>query len=372
MSALPEAFALARDAAEGLRHELSEIKPTGPRSRQNAATALSVGLGVVLALWLHVDSAWWAAISAFVSSQTNAPASVHRGILRILGTSLGAGVTVLLAPWLGEDTVALSLALFAASALGVLGFLVSGHGYAFLLGAITADMVLMATLGDPGSALFTGVNRTAEVTLGTVAAMLVAVLMAPEAGTGPPGPGAGWSDLTGAQWPCVRHALQAGVGVLLVPLVWNLLALPSLSQTGVTVAAVMAVPTLSGDAQTDHRKVVERAMQRILGCLLGGVAGLTCLALSIDAFLPWLLMLMAGIWICAHIQASERGIGYVGTQGAIVFISTLMQGLGPPDSILPGIERLAGIAGGLLLLLGVMVMTAPSDEPAEPEKMRSL
>jgi hypothetical protein len=29
-------------------------------------------------------------------------------------------------------------------------------------------------------------------------------------------------------------------------------------------------------------------------------------------------MLTAGIWIAAHVQASQRGIGYVGTQGAVV------------------------------------------------------
>jgi uncharacterized membrane protein YccC len=366
MSGPSEAWAVIHSGVSNLHRELAELRPLGPRSRLNATIALSVGLAAVLALWLHVDSAWWATISAFVSSQATAPASVHRGILRIIGTILGAGIPVLLAPFIAEDTVAISLALFAVSVLGVLGFLVSGHGYAFLLSAITSDLVLMAMLGDPGSGLSVGVNRTAEVTLGTLSAMLMAVLMAPEVGTGPPGPGLGWSDLTGAQWPCVVHALQAGVAVLTLPLVWNLLALPSLSQTAVTVAAVMAVPGVSGDTHTDQSKITERAIQRLLGCVYGGVAGLACLALSIDAFLPWLMMLMAGIWISAHIQASARGIGYVGTQGAVVFISTLMQGPGPPASILPGIERLAGIAGGLVLLLAVVALTAPDDAPAEP------
>ncbi len=370
MSALSETRAVLHDAATGMRHELIELRAIGPRSRQNATIALSVGLGATLALVLHVDSAWWAAISAFVSSQATAPASVHRGILRIFGTILGAAIAVLLAPLIAGDTVAISLLLFAVSFVGVLGFLVSGHGYAFLLSGVTADMVLMAILSDPASGLSVGVYRTAEVTLGTASAMLMAVLMAPEAGTGPPGPGVGWSDLTGAQWPCVRHALQAGLAVLLLPLVWNILALPSLSQTAITVAAVMAVPAVSGDAEADHRKIIERAIHRLLGCLFGGVAGLACLALSIEAFLPWILMLMAGLWINAHVQASQRGIGNIGTQGAIVFILTMVQGAGPPASILPGIERLAGIVGGLSLLLGVIVLTASSTFADPPPSMR--
>ncbi len=69
--------------------------------------------------------------------------------------------------------------------------------------------------------------------------MLMAVLMGPDAG-GQSAPSApGWSDLCGEQWPAVRHALRAGFAVMLVPLVWNFLELPSLTQTAVTVAAVM-------------------------------------------------------------------------------------------------------------------------------------
>ena len=172
-------------------------------------------------------------------------------------------------------------------------------------------------------------------------------------------PAPGWSDLLGSQWPAVEQALRAGLGVMMVPPVWSWLELPNLSQTAITVTAVMAVPVLSGDDATG-RQIKDRSTQRIFGCLLGGVAGLACLALSIDAFLPWLLMLMSGVWIAAHVQGSRRGIGYVGTQGAIVFISTLVQGSDAPTSILPGIDRFAGIGGGLLILLVVSLLTAPT------------
>ncbi len=74
-----------------------------------------------------------------------------------------------------------------------------------------------------------------------------------------------------------------------------------------------------------------------LGVLLGGLVGLGCLALSVTSFVPWLVMLMGGIWVAAYVQTSARGVGYVGTQGAVVFISTLVQGGGPPSSIMPGI-----------------------------------
>ena len=123
----------------------------------------------------------------------------------------------------------------------------------------------------------------------------------------------------------------------------------------------MALPALSNDDATNQRKITERAMHRLLGCLLGGIVGLGCLALSIDAVIPWLAILTAGIWLAAHVQGSQRGIGYVGTQAAVVFITMLVQGPGPPDSIGQGIDRFAGIMGGLLILLAVLLLTAQSD-----------
>jgi uncharacterized membrane protein YccC len=364
VSGLSEARAVVGDTVTGLGHELMEMRLSGPRSRRSAMTALAVALSVVVALAARVDATWWAAISAFVCSQATAPASVRRGILRVLGTMGGAGLALLLSPWFAGDSVVLILLLFAVSTVGVVGLLVSWNGYAWLLGAVTADMVLMALLSDPLSALTVGVDRTAEVTMGTAAAILVAVLMGPGTDAQPLQLMPGWTDLLGEQWPALRHGLRAGFAVMLVPLVWNLLELPNLTQTAVTVAAVMAVPALSHDAAADQRKVTERATHRIFGCLWGGILGLTCLTLSVADFLPWMLMLIAGIWITAHVQASERGVGYVGTQGAVVFISTLVQGAGPPTSILPGIERFAGITGGLVMLLAVLMLTVPGREPA--------
>ncbi len=345
----------------GLRDEVRELDLRGARARQSAMTTLAVAVAVTVALEVRVDAPWWAAISAFVSIRTTAPASLQRGALRIVGTAIGAIIGFVLSPWLIEDQVALSLMLLLVATLGVLGLQVSRHGYAWLLGAVTTVMVLLAALSDPLSTFSIACNRTAEVTIGTVAAMMVALTLAPDTETAPaPTTAPGWSDLLGAQWPSVQHALRAGVAVMLVPLVWSWLQLPNLAQTAVTAAAVMAVPTLSLDDAANQQSITERAMHRLLGCLLGGIAGLACLMLSIENFLPWLATLTAAIWISAHVQGSRRGIGYVGTQGAVVFISTMVQGWGPPTSIMPGIDRFAGITGGLLILLAVSWLTAPS------------
>jgi uncharacterized membrane protein YccC len=297
-----------------------------------------------------------------VSIQISAPSSIERGALRVAGTAIGAATAMLLSPWVIEDQVAISLALFVASAIAVLGLQVSSYGYAFMLGGVTFDMVLLAALGDPTSVLSVACNRTAEVTIGTLAAVLVSIVLSPPADGTDQRSAPGWSDLLGAQWPSVQHALRAGFGVMLVPWVWNFLELPNLPQTAITVAAVMAVQTTSPDEIRSRKQIVLRGTHRIFGCLIGGVVGLLALSSSFESFLPWLVVLCAGVWIGAFVQNSERGVGYVGTQGAVVFMMTLVQGFGPPESILAGIERLAGITGGLTIMLAVSVLTATQAE----------
>ncbi len=364
---LASATRVLHETAADLYQELVELAAPGPRLARCAMTALAVALATTIALILYVNDAFWAAISAFVCAQATAPASVQRGVLIILGTIAGAALALLASPLLQDDEVALSLALFLASTLGVLGLAVSSHGSAWLLGAITAAIVLIALLSEPTSAVVVGANRTAEVVIGALSAMLVAYLVGPAANAVPAaGRSPGWSGLAGEQWAATQHALRAGITVMLVPLVWNWLELPGLAQSAITVTLVMAVPGTTGGTDSAQLLILKRATHSIVACFLGGILGLLCIGLSVDRFVPWIMMLTAGVWIAAHIQASERGISYVGTQGAIVFICTLVQGAGPPTSILPGIERLVGITGGMLILAAVSLLTAP--EPVAADK----
>jgi uncharacterized membrane protein YccC len=157
---------------------------------------------------------------------------------------------------------------------------------------------------------------------------------------------------------------------MLLPLIWSWLDLPSLSQMAITVAAVMAVPTLSADPSETARAVIQRAAYRLIGCFLGGATALIFIALPLTEFLPWLGALGAGVWISCYIQTSERGVGNIGTQAAIVLIITLVQGWAPPTSILPGIDRFAGMAAGLTILLVVTMLIWPDPEPGAPSSAR--
>ena len=94
----------------------------------------------------------------------------------------------------------------------------------------------------------------------------------------------------------------------------------------------------------------------MMGCALGGAAALMLLAVPITHFAPWIVTLAAGVWVGTHIQASMRGVGYVGTQATLVYILILVQGWGPPASIMPGLDRFIAVACGLGTLLLVSLL----------------
>jgi uncharacterized membrane protein YccC len=345
--------------------ELRTIQLTGPRARQSTMTALSVSLSVAAALALHMDYVWWAGISGFMSMQATRPGSMQRAVMRIGGTIVGAAAGLILTPWLAYDHVAGSLFLFCISTLGALGFMLSAYGYAWLTPGITLNLIVLSSLENPLLALHYAFYRTAETVIGSTIALLIAYAMAPDSAEAPPAP-RGWSQLWDRDWPILLHAMRTGLTVMLLPWVWSWFDLPSLSQMAVTVAAIMAVPVLDADPLKTGRQIAGHSLQRLLGCLLGGLGGIALLALSFTEFLPWILSLTVAIWIGCYVQTSPRGVGYIGTQAAIVLIMTLVQGWGPPDSLIPGLDRFAGMMAGLAVLMLVSLLFWP--EPATAAK----
>ena len=141
----------------------------------------------------------------------------------------------------------------------------------------------------------------------------------------------------------------------------------------ITVAVVMAAPVVADGGLGSRHAIAVRSLHRLMGCLLGGIAALGCLALDVTSFPWWLAMIGGGVWIGMHIQMGPHGVGYVGTQAAFVFIVTMIQGAGAAHQHLPGIDRFAGIAGGLGILWIVSLLLWPSERSPRsrsPERSR--
>ena len=150
--------------------------------------------------------------------------------------------------------------------------------------------------------------------------------------------------------------------------IWMALEIDQVVEMAITVAVVLAAPVVADGGLGTRHAVAIRSLHRLLGCLLGGGVALLCLALDVTSFPWWLGMIGIAVWIGMHIQVGPHGVGYVGTQAAFAFIVTLIQGAAPPDSIMPGVERFAGIVGGLAILLVVSMVLWPSDQELAEQK----
>jgi len=352
---------------DGYWQELGELGEDLVRTRQGLVAACSVVLATVLALVLRVEAPWWAAISAFMSLMSTGAGSLRRGLLRLTGTVAGALLGFVMARWLPYDHFALYLFLAGTTMLGVMAMQVSPHGLAWLFLTITSSLVLLMSLTDPMLALHVAFYRTFEVAIGVTSAIIVANLLE-DWHADPPPTAPGWRHLLGAQWPAVLHGARSAIAVVVVLQAWLLLNLPEVTQMAITVAVVMSAPVVADGGIGTRHAVAQRSLHRFMGCLLGGIVALACLALNVTSFPWWLAMIGASVWVGMHIQVGRHGVGYVGTQAAFVFVVTLIQGSRPPDSIMPGLDRFIGITGGLGILLIVSMLLWPSDREIAEEK----
>jgi hypothetical protein len=68
-----------------------------------------------------------------------------------------------------------------------------------------------------------------------------------------------------------------------------------------------------------------------------------------------------------RLRTDSTGAGYIGTQAGVVYIPTLVQGEGPPLSILPGIDRFVGNTLGIVTLPVITALLRPPSAPAAAE-----
>lgn len=364
---LAEASRMADRALQGWWKELGELGTDPTRTRICLVAAIVVPLATTMALWLEAESVWWAAISGYMTIMASGAASIRKGLLRLAGTIGGAAVGFIMARWLPYDHFGLSLFLAGATMLGVVAMQVSPHGLAWLFGTITSILVLLEGLNNPLQVPYIAFYRIFEVGIGVTASAIVAnLLMHWHADPAPPVPG--WRHLLGAQWPAMLHGMRAAIAVVIMMQVWIWMDLPQVTEMCISIAVVMSAPVIGDGSLGTRHAVAERSLHRILGCFLGGIAALLCLALQIESFPWWLAMIAGSVWIGMHIQNGKHGVGYLGTQAAFVFIVTLIQGPAPPTSIMPGIDRFVGISGGMAILLIISLMLWPNEAERKVEQ----
>ena len=334
--------------AQALKGELGALSLSGPTAGVAFRATLASVLSMIVAMALHLDNPYWAAITAVSIVVPDVSSSFVRSVDRCLGTLIGAAVGYFGARFVGEPLI-FQLICASAVAFGIYGTERSAHGYAVLLGSVTVVLVMFGALEAPGEGLRLAVYRSMEITVGVGVSYLVQIVLAPAAGPAPVAakPGIFADPVDG---DLLAIAVTGGLGVAVIPLIWETFDLPGLGQTPIT-AFVILLAMRRGPAWV--------AVNRVAGCVLGGAYGLLCMHFVGDDFVVWIALLFGGLYVCCHVKERNGEAAYTGHQAAVAVILSMVQGLQPSQDILPAVERLVGMIGGIVVVIIAQVAAAP-------------
>jgi uncharacterized membrane protein YccC len=334
--------------AEALKAEIGGFSFSGRTAALASRTALASVLSILVAMLLHLDNPYWAGITAISITLPDISSSIARSIDRCLGTIIGASVGYFGAHFVADHLV-FQFIIASAVAFGIYGMERTAHGYAVLLGAVTVILVMFGSLEAPDSALKLAVYRSMEIMVGVAVSYCIDLALATSAQALPvsPKPGIFAGPLDEGM---LAAAVTGGIATASIPQIWEGLQLPGLDQTPITAFVILVAM---------HREPAWTALNRVTGCLIGGAYGLLCLRLVDDNTVLWLLLLFFGLYIFSHIKHGNVDLSYSGHQAAVATILSMVQGLSPSPDILPAINRLVGMIGGIVVVIVAAALIEP-------------
>jgi uncharacterized membrane protein YccC len=342
--------------------EMRTLPKPGPRMIDEIECACSVLLAILISHQIGAENVGWAAFSGYMVMRSHVAESFTRGLLRVVGTLIGAGGALLLAPYLLPSPWLLAFGLMVWGGVTLYFAIVGKRAYAWLFTGLTFLMVLIEAMehaSEPIQRFAT--TRVLEVLAGTIACVIVSAISTWTIRRRLPSPDRNLRakpvGLPARQWQATvaRHALTGAIALALIPAVWLAFKIPELSQSAITIFAVMLVPA-AALADGILSPVSSRVMQRLVGCLAGGFLGGAILLLSQHSPVVMTIGLVLGVVIGRHIENGPPSMSYAGLQFVLAFVVVLVPDNYDSAQLTPGYERLLGILFGMVLLEPVVLI----------------
>jgi uncharacterized membrane protein YccC len=322
---------------------------------------VSVLLAIVLGHLLAVGNISWAAFSGYMVMRGHFLDTLGRGFWRIVGSSAGGLLALLSASAVTSSTLAAAVLLGAVGLITLYAALTTRRAYAWLFVGLTFAMVVLDKLEHPDISITAFVEtRILEVTIGTVACVLVSTI---SAFTLRRWPGQRSPVVTGRGWDPVSftHAAQGALALAVLPCLGAVAPLRELSQGAVTIMAVMLVPVPASGGSA-FGTVSRKLLHRVVGCISGIGFAAFFLVLghglhSADAMaIMMLLGTAAGVGVGRRIETSGHSMAYVGTQFVLAILVALVPDNYSGAEIGPSLERLTGILAGMIVLGPILLL----------------
>lgn len=151
-----------------------------------ALDALKTTVGIILAwgivLWQQLPDPFLAPVAVLFLQTPYLGASLRKGLMRVLGTLVGACLVLALLGLLIQDRWTLIGALSLVMALSVYMIRNSRYGYAWFMLALTVAIIAGDAVLDPTQAFEKAVSRTTEAVVGILVVLLINGLLWPRRG----------------------------------------------------------------------------------------------------------------------------------------------------------------------------------------------
>ena len=173
-------------------------------SKANIQEAFKLAISMVLMYWLALGMDWdmpkYGGMAIILVSLGTTGASLHKGILRIVGTTAGLVVGLFAVAAFSQDRWLMLV--FLSGYLLVAGYFMQGsrYGYAWFVAAFLAPLVWASTYGDVGNTFHYATFRYLETSAGIVIYTAVSALL--------------WPRRAGGQLLHVGAGLLTGLGEL--------------------------------------------------------------------------------------------------------------------------------------------------------------
>ncbi|WP_420966989.1 FUSC family protein [Bradyrhizobium sp. B120] len=138
-------------------------------------------LALVIALAIDLPRPYWAMATVYITSQPLAGATSSKAFFRVIGTLVGASMTVALVPNLvnAPELLCLAIALWVGLCLYLSLLDGTPRSYVFMLGGYTVALIGFPSVADPGSIFDVALARVEEISLGIICASLVSTVVFP-------------------------------------------------------------------------------------------------------------------------------------------------------------------------------------------------
>lgn len=142
-----------------------------PKTVENRAalrTAIGALVAILIAFKFHLQSPYWSGMSVVIVANLYTGSIIDKALMRITGTVIGAVLGYYLAGLIANSFLLYLLCSFLIIAMSVYFYYYSKHGYAYLLGALCAFIIISQVAIDPQNAFLVAVWRPVEIAIGVI------------------------------------------------------------------------------------------------------------------------------------------------------------------------------------------------------------